>query len=119
MADEKKHTVKEQIDVLMYSHDAAERPITTTIDLKQFTDKLEDLRAKNAYKAFVSFAIELVKDKELGWGVLFVGEREETKEETAKREAMESAKRKTVEEAELKEFLRLKRKYGKKDEQGT
>jgi hypothetical protein len=112
MADEKKHTVQEKIEVLMASAGEA-----VYVDHKEFIAKVEELYAKNAYRSFVSFSIELIKDEKAGWGLLFVGDREETKEETAKREAMEAAKRKSVEDAELKQYIQLKKKYGKKDEQ--
>ena len=108
-----KHTIHEKIDVLMFSHDAHGLPVTTSIDYRQFIERIEELHAQNSHRPFVSFCVELVKDDKLGWGVLFSGEREELKEETAKREAIEAAKQKALEEAELKDYLRLKRKYGK------
>jgi hypothetical protein len=57
----------------------------------------------------------LEKDNKLGWALFFEGEREESKTETATREANEAATRKRVEDAELKEYLRLHKKYGKKN----
>ena len=108
-----KHTIHEKIDVLMYSHDSYGKPTTISIDHKQFIERLNDLYAKNLHRPFVSFCIELVKDNELGQGLLFSGEREEDKEETAKREAAEAAKHKALEDSELREYLRLKKIYGK------
>lgn len=113
MADEKKHTVDEKIEVLM----ASERGETVTLEYKDFVEKTEELYKRNVHRPFVKFNIELVKDKDLGWGLLFSGTREETKEETEKREAVEAAKRKQIDDAELKEYLRLKKKFGKKEEQ--
>ena len=114
MADEKKNTVEEKIEVLMASDKSGEPVI---VEYKEFVEKTEELYKKNVHRAFTKFNIEMIKDKDLGWGLLFSGTREETKEETAKREAFESAKRKQIEDAELKEYLRLKKKYGKKEDQ--
>ena len=51
----------------------------------------------------------------LGEGELFlVGKRSENEEETKLREAKESISRKNIENAELKEYMRLHKKYGKK-----
>jgi hypothetical protein len=114
MADEKKHTVEEKIEVLMASN-ADGSPVI--VEYKEFVEKTEELYKKNVHRAFTKFNIEMIKDKDLGWGLLFSGTREETKEETAKRETFEAAKRKQIDDAELKEYLRLKKKFGKKEDQ--
>lgn len=114
MADEKKHTIDEKIDVLMVSN--AGEP--SAIEYKELVEKIELLYSRNMHRPFSQFKVELIKDKELGWGLIFAGTREETKEETAQREANEAAKRKQIDDAELKEYLRLKKKFGKKEEQG-
>jgi hypothetical protein len=112
MSDEKKHTVDEKIEVLMVGNDTQ----ASTVEYKEFLDKIDELYKQNIQRSFSKYCISLVKDKELGWGLLFTGTRDETKEETSKREMTEAMKKKQIEDAELKEFLRLKKKYGKKEE---
>lgn len=86
-----------------------------TLDHKELIEKVEDLFNKNCHKAYEKFSVTLVKDQKLGWALVFAGDREETKQETAIREAAESAKRKRIQDAELKEYLRLKKIYGKSE----
>lgn len=86
-----------------------------TVEYKELIDKLEELYGKNAHKVYDKFNVSLVKDAKLGWALVFDGEREETKDETAIREAREAAERKRVQDAELKQYLRLHKVYGKKD----
>lgn len=97
----------DRIDVLMAEGDS--------LLYDDLVDKINDLYGHNAHKIYESFKVTLVKDAKLGWALVFDGEREETKQETAEREATEAAIRKRVEAAELKEYLRLKKKYGKKE----
>jgi len=85
-----------------------------SINHKELIEKLEDLYGQNAHKVYDSFHATLVKDDKLGWALLFEGEREESDAETQLREAQEDAERKRVEEAELKLYLKLHKKYGKK-----
>jgi len=106
MSDEKK-TRWDKIDVLMAEGDSLPR--------EDLVDKINDLFNQNAHKVYDSFHVTLVKDAKIGWALLFEGEREESKEETAAREANDKATRKRVEDAELKEYLRLNKKYGKKN----
>lgn len=118
MTDDK-HTIHEKIEVLMVSHNSYGAPITTSIDYKRFIDRLNELYEQNMHKSFVSFCVELVKDSDLGWGLLFSGQREETKEEADKREAIETAKKKALEDSELQQYIKLHKKYGRKgDSQG-
>jgi len=107
MSEDKKHTVDEHIDVILTEGETLER--------EEFMDKVTDMYNKNMHKAYDKYTITLVRTKEFGWTLFFDGTRDETKDETAIREAEEKARRKQVEAAELKEYLRLKKKYGKKD----
>lgn len=108
---DKKPTTRDQIDVLLETGSSGE-PIT--LEYKDLIEKLNDLHGQNAHKVYDSFHATLVKDDKLGLALLFEGEREESKEETTAREAQEKATRKRIEDAELKEYLRLRGKYGKK-----
>jgi len=98
---------RDQIDVLMTEGDSME--------YKDLIEKLEELNGLNAHKVYDSFHATMVKDPQNGWALLFEGDREEDNAETAKREAEETAKKKRVRDAELKEYLRLKKIYGKKE----
>ena len=109
MPDEKKHTVDEKIAVLMVSNDDK----SNVIEYRTFIDKVEDLFKQNSFKAYDKFNVTLAKDKDFGYGLLFTGTRNETKEEQTQREGAEGARRKQLEDAELKEYLRLHKKYGK------
>ena len=106
-----KKTVDEKIAVLMAGNDDK----ANAIEYRAFMDKVEDLYKQNSFKAYDKFNVSLVRDKDLGWGLLFTGTRNETNEEQATREAVEGAKKKQLEDAELKEYLRLHKKYGKKN----
>jgi hypothetical protein len=66
------------------------------------------------HKDYEKYYITIIKEKE-STILAFEGARKETEEEKATREAMETLKRKKIEEAELKEYLRLHKKYGKKE----
>jgi hypothetical protein len=113
MADIKKYTVDDQIEVLMTGIENQ----ANVVEYKEFAEKVEEIYKHNVHKAYEKFNISLVKDKALGWGLIFSGTREETKDETAARETLEASRKKQIEDAELKEYLRLKKKFGKKEEQ--
>lgn len=85
-----------------------------TVGYKELIEKLEDLFNKNTHKMYDTFHVSMVKDQKLGIALVFEGKREETKEETYRRETNEFATKKRIEDAELKEYLRLHKKYGKK-----
>ena len=86
-----------------------------SVEYKELVEKLEELFGQNSHKVYDKFMVNMVKDVKLGVALVFEGEREESKEETALRESEESSVRKRVEKAELKEYLRLHKKYGKKN----
>ena len=112
MADEKKHTVDDKIEVLL----AGIENQSNSVEYKEFIEKVDEIYKRNVHKAYDKFNLTLMKDKDLGWGLVLTGTREEMKEETAQREGTEAAKKKQVEAAELREYLRLNKKYGKKSE---
>lgn len=108
MSEDKK-VVSEKIDVLLLEGD---KPI----NYQEFIDRLDELYKQHSHLSYEDYELRLERSKDLnGWALLFNGNRLETNEEQKLRVAQESAKRKTVEQAELKEYLRLKKKYGKKD----
>ncbi|MFA5024183.1 MAG: hypothetical protein WC523_04465 [Patescibacteria group bacterium] len=109
MTDEIKRTVDDKIEVILAGNDDK----AYTIEYKTFVDKMEELYKLNSFKAYDKFNISLLKDEKLGWGLIFTGTREESVQEKAQREGIEGAKRKQLEAAELKEYLRLHKKYGK------
>jgi len=85
----------------------------TQVESKVFLEKLEELRFKNAHKAFdrLEFGIETA----LGVTSLFLyGVRKENQTEITERVSKEEAKSKNLEEHELREYLRLKKKFDKK-----
>lgn len=101
--------VSEDIEVL-----AAEGEEKSTID--DFIEKLQELKAKHSASVYSDLNVYAVQKK--GAGVLLLsGERDETDVERQEREQRETMERQRVEQAELKEYLRLKKKYGKKSEQ--
>lgn len=114
MSDETKHTVDEKIAVLLAGSSDG-KPVV--VEYKEFVAKVEELYKLNSIKAYDRFNVAFVKDTQAGWGVLFTGTRDETKDETAQREAVEAAKKKQLQSAELKEYLRLHKLYGKKQDQ--
>ncbi len=109
MTDGKPMTT-DRIDVLMV--EGAKENYDTVVD------KITQLYNHNMHKAYEKFKVSMVKDAKLGWALIFEGEREENKTETAEREAKEFATRKRLEDAELKEYLKLHKKYGKKCDDG-
>ena len=110
MSDSKPKS-KDKIDALFVSN--AGEPVS--IEHQDLIDRVQELYGLNAHKAYDKFYVTMVKDPQVGWTVIFEGEREESKEETAVREAKEASERKRVEDAELKLYLKLHKKYGKKD----
>lgn len=106
-----KHTVDENIEVLMASNTGE----SVTVEYKELIEKIDELFKRNMHKAYSKYNVALMKDAQIGWGLIFTGTRDETKEETEKREAIDGAKRKQIEDAELKMYLKLHKKYGKKE----
>jgi len=102
---------KDHIDFLFVSQGG--EPVS--MEYQETIDKLQELHGLNAHKIYDKFFVTMYKDQRAGWTVVFEGEREESKEETAARKAKEDAERKRVEDAELKMYLKLHKKYGKKD----
>jgi len=101
--------VSEDIEVV-----AAEGQDAVTLD--SFIEKLQELKAKHVTSPFSELKVYAVQKK--GAGVLLLsGSRDETDTERQEREQRETMERQRIEQAELKEYLRLKKKYGKKSEQ--
>lgn len=103
MSDEKQ-MVTDHVEVLLADNG--------NMEYELFMDTLNDMRSRNSHKSYSKFFVSLNKD-DSGYALLLDGEREETSEEFAVRKAGEERSRKNVEAAELKEYLRLKKKYGK------
>jgi len=109
MSDEKKHMIDDKIAPIMSGNDTC----ANIIEYKEFITKLDELYKANVIKPYERFNIALVKDAQIGWGLLFTGTRQESKDETSKREAIEGAKKKQLGQEELKQYLKLHKKYGK------
>lgn len=87
-----------------------------SVTLEEFIEKLQELKDKHVTSPYSELNVYAVQKK--GAGVLLLsGERDETDVERQEREQRETLERQRVEQAELKEYLRLKKKYGKKSEQ--
>ena len=109
MSEDKKVMVDEKIDILFTKKE--------TMTSQELIDKLTELYKQHATMAYEKFNVGIEDVKELNSvALVFTGSRPETKDETKVRESKEAVKRKQIEEAELKEFLRLKKKYGKSEE---
>lgn len=81
-------------------------------EVKLFLEELDAMYKQRCHLAYNSFNVSLAtKDDKVV--LKFVGIRKESSDETKKRVAIEEDKQKRVEDAELKEYLRLKKKYGK------
>lgn len=100
--------VSEDLELLLKQDDAA-------IDYKELIKKLEECHAKYCHKNYDHFSISLFVEGGKS-GLVFVGLRKENTDETKKRVAIEESKQKQAEEAELKTYLRLHKKYSKKGE---
>jgi len=83
-------------------------------EIKELISNLEELYNKYCHNNFNKLTVSLlVRD---GKSFLnLVGVRKENEKETKKRIIIEEDKLKRLEEIELKEYLRLKRKYGKEN----
>lgn len=109
---EEKHMTRDIIEVLMATK--AGEPVS--VEYKELVDKINELYGRNAHKAYETYHVSFENNKTIGgWALLFTGEREEDNQERVEREAKEAATKKRVQEAELKEYLRLHKIYGKKD----
>jgi hypothetical protein len=90
-------------------------PKTNTRDIREFAKELEADFKKFEHQNYDHFSVVLALED--GKPILnLVGYRKENPDETKKRLAIEEQKQKKAEEVELKEYLRLKNKYGKKNE---
>lgn len=84
-------------------------------DVREFAKELEADYEQRKHQNYDRFSVVL--GLEDGKPVLkFVGYRKENPDETKKRVAIEEEKQKKVEDAELQQYLRLQKKYGKKGE---
>lgn len=85
----------------------------TKVEANEFLDKLREVVSKNIHKAYDKF--EFGVDKFLdNNSLIFFGTRKESQKEVEARVEKEEAKQKNIEEHELKEYLRLKKKFDKK-----
>jgi hypothetical protein len=90
-------------------------PKNATKDVREFAKELEADFQKYCHQNYDHFSVVLVLEE--GKPVLnFMGYRKETPDETKKRAEQEEKTQQRVEAAELREYLRLKGKYGKKGE---
>lgn len=85
----------------------------TKVEAKEFLSKLEEVRSKNAHKAYdrLEFGVDKFLDSN---SLVLFGVRKEGQKEVEERVGKEEAKQKNIEEHELKEYLRLKKKFDKK-----
>ena len=81
-------------------------------EVKLFIEELDSAYKTRSHLAYDKFSVSLAT-KDGKTGLVFIGVRRENKDETAKRVAIEEDKQKRVEDAELREYLRLRKKYGK------
>lgn len=81
-------------------------------DVKELITELNETYDKYCHQNFDKFSVSLVT-KDNKTGLVFVGFRKEDDSELKKRLATEDDKLKRAEAAELKEYLRLKKKYEK------
>ena len=107
MSDEVKK-IRDTIEPIM-----AEGGETKTLD--EFIDELVELKSKHASSVYGDLEVAAVQKAGAGI-VLLYGVRDESAEELKVRENREAGERTNIEQAELKEYLRLKKKYGKKGE---
>lgn len=111
MSEEEKTTEAKQVSEIV-------EPIIAegqSQSLEEFVETLEKLKAKHSTSVYKEFEVSAVQQR--GAGVLLLyGKRDETSQERQEREAREERERKTIEATELKEYLRLKKKYGKREE---
>lgn len=106
MSEESKIMVEEIIDVVIAEGESLDRTV--------LIEKIEDLFNKNMHKAYETFSFSLTKTKNFGYALMLNGKRKETDTENKKREAEESIRKRNLEQEELKLYLKLHNKYGKK-----
>lgn len=82
-----------------------------TLGLSDFDDKVSSITSQLGHK-YDSFELSLVKEKS-HVAVVVSGSRQETDQEYTDRSKEEKLLEKRTNDAELKEYLRLKKKYGK------
>lgn len=84
------------------------------LSLSDFTDKIESIRLKHTTSTYNSLSVYALHKKGAG-ALVLAGSRDETDAEEKERGKKEAIERSRVERAEMKEFLRLKKKFGKKN----
>ena len=98
--------VSEDLEVIVATGDKA-------IDIDDFTSKVDEIKRKNAHKAYDKLSINMLTKS--GAAVLMLsGVRKENQQELDERVQRDQVKKKNFEEAELKEYIRLKKKFDKK-----
>jgi nitrate reductase NapAB chaperone NapD len=99
--------VKEDVDGVLATGDKA-------LTLDDFIHKITEVKNHNCHR-FDRLDVQLVAKS--GAAVLVIqGARKETTEETKVRQEKEEVKKANLEEAEFKEFLRLRKKFDKRKE---
>ena len=99
--------VNEELEVIIATGDKA-------ISIDDFVNKVDQVKRTNAHKAYETFNISMITKN--GAAVLmFSGTRKETQDELNDRTTREQIKKKNLEEQELKDYIRLKKKFEKKN----
>lgn len=112
MSEEVENEVRQVSDEL----EALSAVNTEPEELDAFLERIGEFKARHSTSAYNKFQVKSVNKK--GETVFLIeGLRDETEQECGEREAREAQEKQRVEQAELKEYLRLKKKYGKKGEQ--
>ncbi len=83
-------------------------------DIKDLIKELDELYNKHVHQNYERFTVALVPQK-LKIELVLVGWRKEKPEETKRRIMVEEERDKRNNDAELKEYLRLKKKFGKEE----
>lgn len=101
--------VKEDVDGVFATTDKA-------LSIDDFVQKINEVKSRNIHR-FERLDVQMVSNKS-GAAVLVVqGVRKESDEEMKARVEKEAIKKKNIDEAEFKEFLRLRKKFDKKKEE--
>lgn len=100
--------VNEELEVVIATGDQA-------LALEDFVSKVEEIKKQNAHRAYEKLSVSMITKNSAA--VLMVsGVRKENQKELDERVMKEQVKKKNLEEAELKEYIRLKKKFDKKSQ---
>jgi hypothetical protein len=98
--------VSENLEVVISTGDQA-------LSLEDFINKVEEIKKQNVHKSYEKLNVSMIT-KNNASVLMIQGVRKENQKELDERVMKDQVKKKSLEEQELKDYIRLKKKFDKK-----